>query len=82
MGGGCGVCGCGVCGGGITEFYSHLGIDPAVCKHVEIAASTCQGYLVKLGGGWYLFSLLYSCPFVRQFTFLFCPIVQAMPFYH
>lgn len=26
------------------------GVDPSLCKHIELTATTCQGYLHKLGG--------------------------------
>ena len=25
-------------------------IDPSLCKHIELGATTCQGYLYKQGG--------------------------------
>ena len=34
------------------------GLDPSVCKHITLGASTCQGYLSKLGGGCYKSSSL------------------------
>ena len=34
----------------ISTVLIHLGLDPAVCKHMELSGTTCQGNLYKLGG--------------------------------
>lgn len=44
----------------VVSWFVTAGVDPSLCKHIELSATTCQGYLHKLGGMQFLFVTITS----------------------